>query len=183
MKKIVKTAEGIRSAIKSVCNRAGTLQDDIQKVAIACLEHTQEHGDWTLSVELIEGISRSVGVKSTKLTKFFEAMMCATLTKQDDGTLKFVYDQGFSGQDIDISMAAAVKWYDFAAPKVEKAFDVAAEIEKLLKRMNKAGAVEIDNEAVDAQLKALRAGIDALIAEAATPESVTEELRAELKAA
>lgn len=112
--KIDNTVQGIRKAIKSVCNRAKTLQDDIQQVAIATLAHTVEHGDWTLSVELVDGLSQSNGVKKAKLVQYFEAMMGASFGRDANIDRNvFEYDEGKNASTIDLDIAKAVKWYDF----------------------------------------------------------------------
>ena len=163
--KLIKTTEGIRKAIKSISNRSRTLQNDIQQVAVAILEHIHEHGDWTLAVESIEGISQSKGVKSSKLTQYYEAMMQATY-QQVDGKNVFVYDEGKSHADISIEMAEAVKWYDFKAP----AKDTSKELEeiqlavfKMLAKSEEAGKIteterSVVNEVLDTLVKAREAG-------------------------
>lgn len=137
---------GIRKAIKSVCTRAGSLQDDIQAVAVATLKHTHEHGDWTLSVELIDGLSQSNGVKKTKLTQWFESFMGATFGK-DEGTGNnvFEYDKGRNASDINMEQAEAVKWYDFKSEKASVAKDLQAIVKQFVKagqKSVKAGKME-----------------------------------------
>ena len=119
MKKIdINNAASIREGIKSVCNRSASLQGDIQKVAVATLYHTHTTGDWTLSRTLIEGISLNKGVKSAKLTQYFEAFMAAEYTQNEKGENVFVYDDNKSAADISVEQAELVNWFDFkAAPK------------------------------------------------------------------
>lgn len=129
MKKIdTNSIASIRAGIKSVANRSRTLQADIQTVALACLQHTLDHGDWTIAVEAIEGISASKGVKSSKLTQYFEAMLGATYGKytndQGNEVLGFVYDEGRSHKDINMDMAEAVKWYEFKADPKDNSKDL-----------------------------------------------------------
>lgn len=146
--KITKSVEGIRKAIKSVANRSRTLQRDIQDVAVAVLEHIAEHGDWTLAVEAIEGISVSKGIKSAKLTQYFEAMMSATYgtytNDKGDEVLGFVYDENKSHKDINLDMARAVNWFDFKAEPKDNSKDleeIAEAVAKLLAKSEKAHKV------------------------------------------
>lgn len=113
-------AGSIRAAIKSVSNRARTLQGDIQRVALATLYHTTQHGDWTLCRELIEGVSSSRGVKAAKLTQWYEAFMHATYTKNEAGEMAFIYDTDKSAADISLEQAELVNWYDFKAEPQDK---------------------------------------------------------------
>jgi len=138
-------AEGIRKSIKSVCGRAATLQADIQQVALACLEHTINHGDWTLSRDLIEGISASKGVKFSSLKQWFEAFMHASYTEDGDGNPVFVYDEGKGQADISLEQAKVVMWYDFKPPKRDTSKtleDIRDSVAKMLKTSLKKGKVD-----------------------------------------
>lgn len=176
MKKFEKNTTGIRAAIKSVCNRAGTLQKDVQVIAVACLEHTKEHGDWTLGAELIEGISASKGVKSSKLTMWFEAFMGASYTKNDAGAFVFVYDEDKNHESILIDAAQEVNWFDFKADKGETSVDVSKEITKLIKRMDEADVVKVSFQEARELVSKLSEAINTL--EIESQERDTEEQQA-----
>ena len=135
--KFEKTVEGIRKAIKSVVNRGTSWQNDVQSVALACLEHTKEHGNWTLSVELIDGITQVKGVKHTQLKMYFEAMMCATFDTDGEGKSIFTYDKGHNQNSIDMAMCEAVNWFDFKAPKANNAKNMDELIETFIKNIDK----------------------------------------------
>lgn len=121
--KALSTVEGIRKGIKSVCNRAVSVQSDIQRVAYATLAHTAEHGDWTLSVELIDGLSKVNGVRKQSLTNWFEAFMGATVEKDNEGKTVFIYDDGRNHASIMLEQAQAVNWYDFKKAPVDNTKD------------------------------------------------------------
>lgn len=122
--------KSLDKAVTSVINRSGILQNDIQQVCVACLEHTVEHGDFTQSVRLIEGISQKKGVKSTKLQMYFEAMMGAELVyDKETKSNTFQYDEGHTGKDINVAIASSVNWFDF---KPEKG-DTTKELEAIVK--------------------------------------------------
>lgn len=117
--KSLSTVEGIRKGIKSVCTRAASLQGDIQRVAVATLAHTAQHGDWTLSVELIDGLSKANGVRKSALTNWFENFMGATVEKDTSGNTVFIYDVGNNHETIKLELAQAVNWYEFKKDPVD----------------------------------------------------------------
>jgi hypothetical protein len=131
------TVDAIRKAIKSVTGRAASLQADIQVIAIACLDHTIKHGDWTLSVELIKGISAANGMKKTALINWHEAFMQARYEENADGGLGFSYDEGKNHETILIDMAKAVNWFDFKKPPAKHVYDLTHLMDTVEKELNK----------------------------------------------
>ena len=131
------TVDAIRKAIKSVTGRAASLQADIQVIAIACLDHTIKHGDWTLSVELIEGVSASNGMKKSALINWHEAFMQARYEENADGGLGFSYDEGKDASTILLDMAKAVNWFDFKKPPTKHTYDLPHLMETVEKELNK----------------------------------------------
>lgn len=163
MKKIdVNNVASIREGIRSVCNRAATLQNDIQRVALACLHQTKEHANWSLARDLLEGITASKGVKSAKLTQWFEACMHATYMEcPETGKMKFFYDDGKSCKDIDMAQAEAVKWFNFKAPTK----DNSKNLEEIKTSVDKMFKNSIKNEkATEEQAKMIAELFDTLLA-------------------
>lgn len=137
-------AANIRKAISSVCNRTSSVQNDIQQVAISCLAHCIQHGDWTLSAELIDGYSKVEGAGKTALRKWHEAFMHATF---DNKTASFTYDDGHDATTIALEQAAAVNWWAFKPEQdnTTKTFaEYAEQMRKNLVKGVKGGTVEAD---------------------------------------
>jgi hypothetical protein len=132
------STDGIRKAIKSVVGRAVSVQRDVQKIAVACLEHTHKHGDWTLSVELIQGISKAKGVRKTALINYTQAFMRATYKKQANGEMGFTYDEGADKSTILLEAAREVNWFDFKPEREEKTHNMDSVYEVAEKEMAKA---------------------------------------------
>ena len=103
----------LEQAVTSVIRRAGTLQNDIQQVSVACLEHCLTHGDYTQITRLIAGIGTRKSQKSTALQGYFEHMMQATLVTDKAGELSFEYAEEKSAKDINIEVASALNWFDY----------------------------------------------------------------------
>lgn len=173
--KIEKTKTGIQKAIKSIVRRSGTLQSDIQAVALACLEHTKQHGDWTLSRELLEGISATKGVKYNKLKQWFEAMMAASYVKGPNKEMIFVYDEGRSAKDINLEMAAAVNWWDFKTePK-----DNSKELEAIPELVARALAKSLKSGKVsDEEASAINEAVKEVVANLIEARLIEETLKA-----
>lgn len=113
MKTLLIGSTAIAKGIKSCVRRSGTVQASIQHVALSCLAHTIEHADWTLSRDMIEGLTKAKGTKTAKLIAWFDAFMQATY---DSKTQSFTYDEDMCNADISLEMATAVNWFDFKAP-------------------------------------------------------------------
>ena len=160
------SATGIKKFWGSVSNRASSLQDDIQKGAVATLVHIQQHGDWTLARDGIEGITASKGVKARSLQLWFEAFMHATYAEGDDGKFAFTYDEGHDASTINLEQAKVVNWYDMKPPKKDTSKDlgeIQVALAKMLKASAKAGKVTpeqvaILNSAVKAMVRAAEDG-------------------------
>ena len=130
-------------AVTSVIRRTGTLQNDIQQVAIACLQHTVDHGDFTQTARLVEGIGSKKSMKSTALLGYFEHMMQATLVRDETtDELRFVYAEGKSAKDINIDIANAINWFDYKPEPTDKTKELEAFAEAFSKDIAKSVKTE-----------------------------------------
>ena len=144
-KSIVKM--GIEKAVSSAIRRTTGAQEFTQDVAIFCLGHIVEHGDWTHAVNLVQGITKCKGAKSSKLRQYFEAMMSASLVyNKDEKQWQFIYDEGKGHKDINLEMAEAVKWYDFKA----ESGDTTKTLEQIAKQVGKMLDASLETDKVTA---------------------------------
>lgn len=136
----------LSKAIASIVRRGVSLQKDTQYVAVQALRHTLDHNDWSYCRDLIEGISVAKGVKSAKLTQYFEAMLGAEyVANEETGKMSFVYDEGRSNSDIDIEMCEAVMWFDFKTESGDKSktlSEIATACARMLLQSSKTGKVD-----------------------------------------
>lgn len=168
------TTSGLTKAIDSVVRRAGSWQKDVQIVSVAVLGHVRQHGDWTLAVRLVDGVSKCDGVKKSTLRNYMECFMRGEFYTED-GETKFRYDDGASASTVLVEQAEAVQWYAFKPEKTPEAFDLNAKLAKLLKDLGNAKEISVDLAEVREQLTALTAAVDAIEGEAVTAE-LSEEL-------
>ena len=63
---IIQDAKKLRSRIKSVAKRAGTIQDDIQEVPASCGFHYRQHGDNSLLTQCVNAMPE--GVRKERMT-------------------------------------------------------------------------------------------------------------------
>jgi hypothetical protein len=127
------SVDKIRAGIKSVLNRANTWRNDVQLLAVACINHAHQHGDWTLLRDLVDGITKVDGINKSKLKLWAETFMHASLLENDKEEMVFSFAKGKSVKDIDVEGAAAVNWYEFKVVKAEELIDLKAIEEKLHK--------------------------------------------------
>ena len=166
---------GVNKAVKSAIRRVTGTSKFIQHTALFCLESIKEHGNWTPARDLIVGISKCNGANKSRLTKYFEAMMSASLVYDKEAKeYRFEYDEGKSGADINLDMASAVNWFDFKPEPTDNTRDLDAILRTTLNSVEKsvesgkvtANAQRIISEAIEAGLKA--------IAEAEAAERIAE---------
>jgi len=177
--------DAIRKAIKSVTGRGASLQADIQTIAIACLDHTVKHGDWTLSVELIEGVSASNGMKKSALIGWHEAFMQARYEENADGGMGFSYDEGKSAETILVDMAKAVNWFDFKKAPVKHVYDLPHLMSTVEKELNKKDSLVpgVVKEEIASFLNSIAARIAEAEAEAEAEANGTRKIEEYLKLA
>ena len=139
---------GTEKAVASAIRRATGTQNFIQQVALLCLETTLTSGNWTPTADLITGISKNRGVKSSKLQQFFEAMMQATFAYDSEKKAwGFTYDDDKSAKDINMEMAEAINWFDFKTPPTDNTKELDAIIKQLTKALD--ASVETNKVSID----------------------------------
>lgn len=170
------TVDGIRAGIKSVLNRAVTWRNDVQAVAVACVNHAQVHGDWTLLRDLIEGITKTDGINKSKLKGWAEQFCHGSFEEDDKGELKLYFDDGHGVKDIDVEGAAGTNWFEWkpARKDTSKSLEeIRASVFKMLTASLKADKV------TEEEGKSLLDHIDGLLEARA---EIDEEIRTELAA-
>jgi len=143
----------IVKATESVVSRGKAYNRHVQSVVLSCLAHTAQHGDWTLTSELIAANQ----TMPAKLIGFSERAMNATYDKK---TGKFTYNEGASAKDIDMDKTSLENWFEFKAPAIDRTKDLVAireALAKTLKTSVNANKVEANEESE------ILATLDALI--------------------
>ena len=144
-------AQDTAKLVKSVVSRAGKWTIDVQRAALNCINHLKEHGDSTLAVSLVQGLSKSDGVNKSALKNYMEAF-CIGEFVEHEGVMGFNFDHGKGREDIDLAMAEVVQWSAFKKPSTNTAKNLDELIEVFLKQIDKsvkAGKVtDIEREVV-----------------------------------
>ena len=132
----------LNQKIDALGKRNLSVESDIQELGLACMEHTEKHGDTMPMNRLINVLRR------TQYQAFMEwALAFGKYTKNFDKVTKVsqpvVYDKT---RTTDIESATAKAWFMFADDKaaaMAKAFDFQAAVKALLK---KAAANGVDHQ-------------------------------------
>lgn len=146
MTKIIEKAADVRKQIVSIGNRAKKLDRDIHVVGVSCLHHADKHGDVTLMQELINALGRS------QRRNAVIGWACAFGKFAPDEKGKNVVFNKAGTTDL-VSASEESPW-DFAPEKPFQAFDLEAELAKLMKKAQKA-AEDSRNKVNTAHLEAL----------------------------
>jgi hypothetical protein len=171
IRKQFKTVEGIRAGIKSVLSRGNKWANDVQAVAVACINHAKEHGDWTLSRELVDGITKVNGVNKSKLGLWFCTFMHADYVENDKGEMMFAFHEGKGVKDIDVEGAYGTNWYDIKPPQK----DNSKTLEEVRDAVQKMLATSFKNDKVtEAEGEEVMAVFQRLIEARATAEAQAE---------
>jgi hypothetical protein len=161
------TVEGIRKGLKSVSARHTSWKNDTQALGLACMNHAQIHGDWTLICEFVDTITVSAGVYKAKVTGWASTYMHGEFSKGEKGGLVFKYDEGHDKATIDLEGAAAAAWHEYKAPVTDKSKtldEIRESVFKMLVAASKSGKV------TDAEGAAILDAIDAQLEERAALE-------------
>ncbi|ASZ71974.1 hypothetical protein HOS18_gp28 [Aeromonas phage CF7] len=120
--------------IAKVIKASTTLQDQIQKVAIAIMAHAYKHGDYSRANTLVTGLGS--GVRRAALVEwFFKAGL-----KVNETTQAFDGWQGAGFIEKHWERITATKWYDCKPEQVWAGFDLNAELARIIKRAEGANA-------------------------------------------
>lgn len=131
--KLIVGQAAIVKAIDSIANRGKKLDADIQLAGLSVLDHIQQHGDVTLANRLFLALPK--GARKLAMAEWFLAFgkLSANLDKATAKDLPFVYAKD---KTTNLEGAIELPWYECKPEKaVADAFDVQAEVAKLLKRV------------------------------------------------
>lgn len=122
---------------------AGKIESEIHLIATSILAHTQEHGDYSQALVLLNGLPRGTRVKA--LAFWFKHFSNGKLSfKVDDESKLFVgtLDKDRSESDFDIESAYETSFADLTTEREP----VAKTVEKLLRSIVKAASATDDKE-------------------------------------
>lgn len=142
--KLYQNAADIAKAIKSIQTRGKTLAKDIHLTGVSCLDHIEKHGDITLLNNLVAALPG--GWRKNAVIAWAEYM---GKVKFDTQAKAFVYDKNGVTS---LEAAMEVSPEDFKPEPEYKPMDLAAMIEAMIKKAEKADADKGDK--VDAELLA-----------------------------
>lgn len=154
--KLITETKLIDKAIASIANRGKKLDGDIQVAALSVINHIEKHGDVTLANRLFDALPK--GARRLALAEWFLAFG-KLAANADKLTVKagvhFVYAKG---KTTDLVGGEETPWYEMKKEAdVATAFDVQAELARLLAKIKKAqkDGVELKNADKLADLLAL----------------------------
>lgn len=132
--------KAITKAIDSVARRGKKLDDDIQDIALACINHCEQHGDITLIGRLYLSMPR--GARKNALAAW--AVEFGKVVPNGGDNKKeqpFLYDKDGA---TDMTGAVDKPWFEFKPePAPADALDLKVALEALIKRATKeAGVIE-----------------------------------------
>ena len=137
----------IVKAIASIANRGKKLEQDMHLVACSILDHVDQHGDVTVLNAMIDDMPKSA--RTNALREWFLEFGKVAYNEESK---HFVYNKAGTTK---LQSAMEQPFWEFKPEKAFVAFDLNAEITKLLKRVEKAAKDE-RNEIDVAQLAALK---------------------------
>lgn len=154
--KLITETKLIDKAIASIANRGKKLDSDIQLAALSVINHIDMHGDVTLANRLFDALPK--GARRLALAEWFLAFgkLAANTDKATAKTgVHFLYAKD---KKTDLVGATETPWYEMKKEAdVISAFDVQAELARLLAKIKKAqkDGVELKNADKLAALLAL----------------------------
>lgn len=135
-------AANIRKAIKGINTSRTKLVDTIQQTALAVINHAHIHGDVTLASDLCLAVGNGMKHEALRLYLSEFGPMLPNDDKETKGSapMKFAKSKRVEGDDLSAMMerAAEKMWHDFKTEKAAEAFSFAADLHKLLGRLEKA---------------------------------------------
>lgn len=146
-------AANIRKSIKSINATRTKLVDIIQTTAIAVINHAHIHGDVTLASDLCLAVGNGMKHEALRLylSEFGPMMPNDDKETKASAPMKFAKSKRLEGEALAdmLEKAAAKMWHDFKTEKPAEEFSFAADLHKLLARLEKAteqGYVPSDEE-------------------------------------
>ena len=136
----------IATAVRSV----NSMQKAVQYAAVGVLMHAKKHGDYSKANELVKALGN--GVRRKALVEFFVTFGGLVIDAEDA-------NKGFTGwkgkEAISVEAAQEVAWWELKPEQPFKGFDLDKEIEKLVKRAEKAANDEEHADKIDVDAEKL----------------------------
>lgn len=140
--KIETDAKIIRKNIKAINSTRTKLVDQIQQAALACINHAHIHGDVTLASDLCLAVGNGMKHEALRLYLSEFGPMAPNDDKESKATapMKYAKSKRLEGEELAdmLERAAAKMWHDFKTEKPAEEFSFAADLHKLLGRLEKA---------------------------------------------
>lgn len=132
-------------AIASVIDASKGLQDNIQAVAVGIMVHAWKHGDFTRAQTLVDGLGQ--GVRRAALVEWFHG--CGL--KVDEQEQRF---SGFNKAKMEdkFEKMKSTPWYTMKPERPFTGFDMKAELERLIKKAERAMKTAANTPDLDAAL-------------------------------
>ncbi|AWH15392.1 hypothetical protein [Aeromonas phage 25AhydR2PP] len=125
-------ADKLDELIAKVIKQAASVQDQIQKVAVAIMAHAYHHGDYSRAATLVNGLG--AGIRAKALIEWFH--LAGLTVDEDNGGFKGW--QGKSFIEKHWERITDKKWYDCKPENVWQGFDLNAELARLVKKAEQA---------------------------------------------
>lgn len=133
------TRHGIDAAIIAIGHSASAVQNDVQQVGLAVMQHIDKHGEVSLAVKLVQALPE--GQRRDSLVQWFLLFSKAALNKDKSSKAErpLVFDKE---KETDLEGATGTPWFKAkkAANPYTEALDVQKEVKRLLKRIGDASA-------------------------------------------
>ena len=135
-------AANIRKSIKAINTARTKLVDTIQQTAIAVINHAHVHGDVTLASDLCLAVGNGMKHEALRLYLSEFGPMAPNDDKETKAAMpmKYAKSKRLGGEELAdmLERAAAKMWHDFKTEKPAEEFSFAADLHKLLGRLEKA---------------------------------------------
>lgn len=135
-------AAQIRKSIKSINTARTKLVDMIQSAALGVIYHSHKHGDVTLASDLCNAVGKGMKHEALRLYLSQFGAMNPNNDKDKKATAPMVYAKSKRVGDDELEAhmvkAAAHFWYDYKTEKPAEEFSFAADLHRLLAKLEKA---------------------------------------------
>jgi hypothetical protein len=135
-------AATIRRSIRSINTARTKLVDAIQMCSLAVIQHAHVHGDVTLASDLCLAVGNGMKHEALRLYLAEFGPMVPNDDKEAKAAAPMKYSKAkrLEGEDLADMMAraAAKQWHDFKTEKPAEEFSFAADLHRLLAKLEKA---------------------------------------------
>lgn len=141
-------AEAINKEIASIKTAGAKFDKRVQDCALACLEHMEQHGDYTLLVNLYLALPKGSRRGSMAAWIMRYSKLTANADKSTKADKPFVLDKAKAN---DLVGAASEMWYDTGKPEQSpgELLDVQKAVTALLAKVKKAKDAGIKIKGID----------------------------------